>query len=725
MLLILISAAVVATILSGFVDAAPLAFRPFNATACIEAAGMHIFRRDDNATDAVDPLPTHAINGAAGTDITPVAIGAIVGGAATSTVNPKRPNPQGYNMHPMPFGLRKRIQRIRGDKYTYEPIFLESTTRMLVLHNGSYDDELTGDLEMVSLVDDDCPPWKALSYAWGTTKTRSRIKIGNKYIRISTNLHEALRRLRHEKNDGDGAPRGFQLCGGGGAPGHRRNLLLWVDQICIDQENVRERSQQVQLMYKIYEGAERVLVWLGADSDGVARQAFSALGLVASLSTAQTMKIRFHGPGELGPLLKPLRALFYLPWFTRLWIVQEVGTNAPTEFCWGQERIRFETLYDACQVFRNELYALANSADIRYATSLRLYKTFVQGSEATKALHTDFAYHLYTFNKASRQQCFDPRDRVFALLGHYSARIGPYKQPIMHADYRAPKTAVYREVAIRALTDLKSTFLLNAVQHTGQITVPSWIPNWDNDKIHHALPRANVDSGGAAGNRPLVAQITEPQDVLQIQGFVLDTVENLSRTFQRQDFASRASKKEHILVEIWHHLCGHDAFDLLADHAHLGSSALVAFLDTCRAGWEPPVYARRPREGVPMRPGWMALEGISYLCRLSPPVVMDPLTSSLGTKGKSSAWRHNSRVMTANRKFAVTAGGYYALCPGLAERGDLVVVLMGHQTPFVLRPTGGGDFLLVGECYVHGIMQGQALVMLDKGEKELRTFNIR
>ncbi|KAK8017029.1 hypothetical protein PG993_015218 [Apiospora rasikravindrae] len=81
MLLLLISAAVVATVLSGFVDAAPLTFRPFNVTACIEAAGMHIFRRDDNETMVADPLPTHAINGAAGTDITPGAIGAIVGGA--------------------------------------------------------------------------------------------------------------------------------------------------------------------------------------------------------------------------------------------------------------------------------------------------------------------------------------------------------------------------------------------------------------------------------------------------------------------------------------------------------------------------------------------------------------------------------------------------------------------------------------------------------------------
>lgn len=152
--------------------------------------------------------------------------------------------------------------------------------------------------------------------------------------------------------------------------------------------------------------------------------------------------------------------------------MQEVGTNAPTEFCWGLERISFETLYDACQVFRNELYALANIADIRYAIPLRLYKAFVDGTRATNGMHADFAYQLYTFNKASRQKCLDPRDRVFALLGHYSARIGLDQGLVMQADYTLSKTAVYRKLAIRALTEAKSTFLLNAVQHIGKQNPP-------------------------------------------------------------------------------------------------------------------------------------------------------------------------------------------------------------------------------------------------------------
>ncbi|KAK8850938.1 hypothetical protein PGQ11_013417 [Apiospora arundinis] len=68
-------------LLSGLVNAAPLSFRPFNATACMESAGLLLPRRNSTATGVTDPHPTHTINGAAGTEMTPEAIGAIVGGA--------------------------------------------------------------------------------------------------------------------------------------------------------------------------------------------------------------------------------------------------------------------------------------------------------------------------------------------------------------------------------------------------------------------------------------------------------------------------------------------------------------------------------------------------------------------------------------------------------------------------------------------------------------------
>ncbi|KAK8017028.1 hypothetical protein PG993_015217 [Apiospora rasikravindrae] len=349
---------------------------------------------------------------------------------------------------------QRRHQRRRQKvlKYTYEPITADYTTRMLTIHNGAYRDQLTGDLEMAKL--DDCLPWKALSYAWGTTTTYSRIKIGKRFIKISNNLDGALRRLRCKNDEGPSGP-GFRL---------------WVDQICINQENLEERSQQVQLMYNIYEKAEKVLVWLGPDPDKIAEKATFALRQVASLDDTQISRILREGLGSFEPTieLEHLKTLLDRPWFRRLWVAQEVGTDTPAEFYWGQECMSFDILYKACNALYNKLLVEIDAANLRCATPILLYKSFVEKAETTEPQHADFTYQLYQFNKASRKKCLDPKDRVFALLGHYSARIGPDKHLIMQADYSSTETAVYRELAIRALTDAKSTFILNAVEHKGK-----------------------------------------------------------------------------------------------------------------------------------------------------------------------------------------------------------------------------------------------------------------
>jgi len=52
-----------------------------------------------------------------------------------------------------------------------------------------------------------------------------------------------------------------------------------------------------------------------------------------------------------------------------------------------------------------------------------------------------------------------------------------------------------------------------------------------------------------------------------------------------------------------------------------------------------------------------------------------------------------------------------------------VCVLFGGKTPFCLRPWGHG-YLLVGECYVHGLMNGEAMGMLERGDIEAQIFDI-
>ncbi|KAJ9647155.1 hypothetical protein H2199_002141 [Coniosporium tulheliwenetii] len=87
----------------------------------------------------------------------------------------------------------------------------------------------------------DKPVYGALSYVWGDPSVTTPIIVNGVEVQVTTNLDSALRHICQE----------------------RFPLILWVDAICINQEDLAERSQQVQLMGKIYSQAEGVMVWLG------------------------------------------------------------------------------------------------------------------------------------------------------------------------------------------------------------------------------------------------------------------------------------------------------------------------------------------------------------------------------------------------------------------------------------------------------------------------------
>lgn len=83
--------------------------------------------------------------------------------------------------------------------------------------------------------------YEALSYTWDGTERTQRIKIDGNVIGVIHNLHLAIEHLRSKDKD----------------------RILWIDAICINQDNIQERGHQVQHITTIYKEAEQVIVWLG------------------------------------------------------------------------------------------------------------------------------------------------------------------------------------------------------------------------------------------------------------------------------------------------------------------------------------------------------------------------------------------------------------------------------------------------------------------------------
>jgi hypothetical protein len=62
----------------------------------------------------------------------------------------------------------------------------------------------------------------------------------------------------------------------------------------------------------------------------------------------------------------------------------------------------------------------------------------------------------------------------------------------------------------------------------------------------------------------------------------------------------------------------------------------------------------------------------------------------------------------SSRVFFFTRSGLIGLAPSAAKENDLLCIFFGGKTPFLIREMEKG-FQLIGECYVHGIMDGEAM----------------
>ncbi|KAI0413224.1 heterokaryon incompatibility protein-domain-containing protein [Xylaria grammica] len=136
-----------------------------------------------------------------------------------------------------------------GLKYTpLEPS--KNQIRLLTLSNGEWNDRIKCQLHVVSL--DDQPKYEALSYVWGSSNDLVDIDVNGVAFSATRNLHAALRRLReHIPDEGS----------------NEDSRTLWIDAVCINQNDPEEKRHQVQLMGDIYSQTAHGLLWLGEEPD--------------------------------------------------------------------------------------------------------------------------------------------------------------------------------------------------------------------------------------------------------------------------------------------------------------------------------------------------------------------------------------------------------------------------------------------------------------------------
>ncbi|PVH75711.1 HET-domain-containing protein [Cadophora sp. DSE1049] len=540
----------------------------------------------------------------------------------------------------------------------------------------------------------DTATYHTLSYEWAQPEQGHTILLDNLKKDVRPNLFNALRRLRDK------------------VPGE----LLWIDALCIDQGNDSERSSQVNMMGDIYECSKKTFVWLGeeAEDSSLAMKLLSSItaNVQNSANAEAEILARLEVIGEDRSVQREkswiaLRKLFERPYWKRVWIIQEIFLSHPTTLLCGNEICKWDDICSLITLVTTQGVRL-HTHEGRIAVVDRLLppRLLVEIFHRRRQDKANFLDYLLLSRQRSTS---DARDHVYGVLGLTRPRI-------VDSDYEKTVENVYREVVENMIVGDGNLDILSAccevktnaerlhkpLQGLGgspksgmdprsesNPTLPSWIPDWrvpfktDYDE-YQVFPLCNNPYFAGGTGRPEI-KYTRGSDTVTIRGIFLDSIAVVStdlkttRWQQVSDDWATWSRYDYLFTPYGDLEEQREAFRETfylglhnKDNPHKDDGGREFF----------DIAVRRRGDGVTKE-------------QLGP-----------RTFGR------------AGRQFFGTANGYMGRGPHGMQVGDLVVVLLGAKVPFVLRKAGEtGRLLLVGECYVHGIMRGE-LVQESTREQE-------
>ena len=338
--------------------------------------------------------------------------------------------------------------------------------------------------------------YSALSYVWGERSHPRTILVDGAPVPITANLFAALRRLRRDREE---------------------PLELWVDALCINQDDVQERNHQVRLMGNIYKRADEVLMWLGEaeDDSHLAAELVDTLhGIIRGKDSRETgnedRKAQFIldlcAGEDIAPCLQALNSLLDRKYWDRVWIVQEVLLSKRLYVCYGSFRQPWEHWLVALsligmlpvEVLPNEFKSMLAEREVKPVYSL--VTAYRNGHRLKKRMSLLDGLILYRNREAT-----DPRDHVYAILNLVDG-----KKSGIQADYSLSVFSLYRSVVVQTVERSRDLDILSACKRSfskSSSTDDSELYERDFDKHMQinvlawirVLPKADASGGAQAG----------------------------------------------------------------------------------------------------------------------------------------------------------------------------------------------------------------------------------
>ncbi|KAL2037799.1 hypothetical protein N7G274_009524 [Stereocaulon virgatum] len=557
--------------------------------------------------------------------------------------------------------------------YEYSPLNEEaSEIRLMKLLPGRFRDRIRITLETATFTKTQTPQYEALSYVWGSKenpvqlsiktemtgwrsapRTRERAKIEHvqySTLSVTRNLGIAVRHLRRKDEA----------------------RILWIDAICVDQRNIKERGHQVARMADVYSLASRVVVWLGPETGDSALAIRNIDGLGSQLEVDwHTYVITSNPNGEINWPDVPWNAIIDLlnrSWFERLWVFQEVRLANTADVLCGDQLVSWEA-------FRRAV--LLSYMRPRPLTSQKVFQLALALCSYVKQYRLTLKGALYDTRHCV---CSDPRDRIYAIL----SLVSEHQKRGLVPDYSKTTEEVFQDVILHEFENLGFLSLLTHCEmRKGATSKPSWVPDWTAKRECVLKIRVLASSTCQAQARYICPGVLAAKGVhvTSIKSIVdLPDLTSMANT-EREE-----SMRGLILTTFGSELPGcNDNVDALC-------RTLCCDL-----------FAERSLPRGPAVPEFVQ-------CRKYVLEVTQTSTNTLSIDSPPFYYMKLVRKAITGRVLFITNDGLIGLAPRVAMPGDEVCVIFGCSTPLVLRPNTAGCYQVVGECYGDGYMDGAALL---------------
>ncbi|KAK9773324.1 putative Heterokaryon incompatibility domain-containing protein [Seiridium cardinale] len=712
---------------------------------------------------------------------------------------------------------RKSLQRLvdvvrdgmakHFNTYVYTPLrerFGEDI-RVLIIEPGAEDDPISCRLVPSALGDARTTsrtgsyPFTALSYFWGegepihdititsykrpdkklkklSTKRRAAIQFekrkswcpsGTVYVR--SNLFVALKRFRHKRDV----------------------RMMWIDALCIDQDDKNERSAQVKKMHELYLHATNVCIWLGdgtGDNAPNPEDCFKFLKKMLDLKNLDCLLDQ--GTNDTSELVRNTANIVCLmcnKWFSRRWVLQELALARKAEVVYGKPTMSWADFADAIAVFIKSGDKISPILSKSYAeNAVYLGDLSIAGDMKNlganalvdftnnifrRSEHGDIQQRMMTLEVLVSSllafEAADPRDTIYAVLSLAKDTYCLSTNSNSNARYLNFDPRLSPDYKKKSLLDVYTDFIDYCIEKSRSLDIllRHWAPTWTKEKPTNPFSRRKISSAiGEIPNEdetlpswiPLIQNSSHGTPAQRIRGrfngdsFVgashrtshrnysasLDLPPEYKFGFKNPDGSSSKTLKPthdgHLSIKGLR-------IGTVTDLVHRASNGMIFREAFKLAGfdrdwwklhkqwadgvprvpegfWRTIVADRGPNGSNP--PSWYPRACMDCLNNLRDYGDLRPDDVISLQKAPRIAKDFLERVKDViwERKFARVklraAGNTYGLMPAGTREADLICVLFGGSVPVVLRPqekNGQEQFTMVGECFVYGMMEGEAV----------------